>query len=150
MSEANTKTTHRVHVRNHAEAPQGVYEAKAPPAPGAPVDIIGGGEPATYIKPGESRVITVDDETLKHLKAHPAIFSVTAATDAAEAPAPAAAVAPEKAAAPTEDQFDTMSDEELRAFVTDRGQRPHNFAGRAKLLIMARGPADAPDPQETV
>lgn len=42
------------------------------------------------------------------------------------------------------DDFDAMSDEALRAFITDRDEKaPHHKLGRDKLLALARNEADS-------
>ncbi len=58
----------------------------------------------------------------------------------------------ETADTPAPDQFDAMSDDDLRAFIKDRdGKSPHPRTGRDKLLKSARGDAassaeiEAPD-----
>jgi hypothetical protein len=74
-----------------------------------------------FVAPGASRELSLNDEQLFRVKALPFL----AYEEIAEQPEP--------------DQFDAMTDDELRAHLTERdGKAPHPNAKRETLLAKAR------------
>lgn len=154
----------RVSITNNTPAPQGFYTVPDTPA-ADPTDAVGM-EPV-FVRPGQTATLVLDDEQLRLAKMLGSGLTIEAVADgqaalALAAPEPlepsltpprdntvdVAAGAAAAAAAPTPDRFDGMTDDQLRAFITDRDQKaPHHMLGRPKLLTLARGDA-AENPAE--
>lgn len=131
----------KVKIRNRSQAPQGFYEVQPEPEAGGPIYV--DGAPATYIRPGETKVFDLEGVQLDHAKLLAKTGHIVLADEAGKQlvaeqlfpdDEPAAAVA-----AGPQDQYSAMSDEALRSFITTRdGRAPHPMTGREKLLAKAR------------
>lgn len=156
----------KVLIVNHTTSPQGFHETSTPPGESAPVM----SQEATFLKPGQSMVMHLPEEHLgdSHIPPGVSVFrdytdaevavrgashsphakSLTATSDDGARAAAGANARPAQAVAAGDgpgpvvaaDDFDAMSDEELRAHITTAsGRAPHPATGREKLLTNARG-----------
>lgn len=157
----------RVLIINHGKAPHGYYETFTTLDGDER-----GAEEATFVRPGQSMVLNLPeahmgpthvppDATLiknptdEDIAARGATHSVhaqaiTDASDDGDRAAAGANAQPEAAKAlgdghgPVEDDFTTMDDDQLRAFITTRdGKAPHHMFGHEKLLAIARTEPEA-------
>lgn len=133
----------RYRIRNFYTAALGFYEDPAPAIEGVDGAIL-----PVHIKPAETKIVNISGAQERDAKLHEGARHITMELvgddEVDEAP-----TAPEKTAAPTapvappylRDEFDEMTDEALRAFITTRdGRSPHPATGRIKLLNNARNP----------
>lgn len=109
----------RATIKNTSPALQGVHTAD---------------EGLVWIEPGSQRTLTIHEDHVERTK-RSKLLKVVEKTDHDGDGAMGGSV-PTTSPKP----FDDMTDDELRAFITDRdGSAPHHATGRAKLLAKARG-----------
>lgn len=110
-------------IANHSQAPQGFYEAPDEDT------IEFGTAPAKYIPPGGRDIINLDAAGVKNAKALGTLITMVEHVEDDGEPTEADI---------EKDRFDDMSDDDLRAYLTENAQKFHPATGRAKLLTAAR------------
>lgn len=153
----------RVTITNRLPAAQGFYGLDG--AAGVDPEGIPGADPL-YVNPGQTRTLYLDREQLRIAGFLAPNVSITedplrpgaadtgpttgaphaASDDGTRAAGDGALVPPRDNTAGggsdalvIEDTYESLTDEQLRAFITDRdGKAPHHMLGRPKLLALAR------------